>query len=138
MSDRVRGKAAPEDSRKWKCNWINCLHGCGLAGNGRCSADGEWDNMSCGKFTKIPKHLYDKPQPEPMPLIKPPSGSPENGFSFEDGLEAHDQQVRKDFAEECIKTMPNVDFTKEEHIRAGLLQYETCVAHLREMAEGGR
>jgi len=67
----VRGKVAPEDSSQWKCNWINCLHGCGLSGNGRCSADGEWNNMSCGKFTKIPKHLYDKPSPEPsMPLIE--------------------------------------------------------------------
>jgi len=138
MSDRVKGKVAPENSLDWKCDWMDCLHGCGLAGNGRCSADGEWNNMSCGKFTKIPKHLYDKPQPEPMPLKVGDVIQPRSFVFPEKALAKHDQQVRKDFAEECIKTMPNVDFTKEEHIRAGLLQYETCVAHLREMAEGGR
>ena len=152
----VRGKVAPEDSSQWKCNWINCLHGCGLSGNGRCSADGEWNNMSCGKFTKIPKHLYDKPSPEPsMPLRR----------QFEDALhsygccpyddllnrleaivEAHDQQVRKAFAEECIKTMKDAtDTFSSEHqpeLWSGFdvgasEQMEVCIAHLRAMAEGG-
>lgn len=54
---KVKGKVAPEDSSLWKCNWLNCLHGCGLAGNGSCSAGGEWNNPKCPQFTKIPKHL---------------------------------------------------------------------------------
>jgi hypothetical protein len=48
----VRGKVAPEDSSLWKCNWLNCLHGCGLAGNGSCSADGEWNNPKCPQFRR--------------------------------------------------------------------------------------
>lgn len=43
-------KVAPEDSSKWKCNWIACVGGCGLSGNGRCSENGEWDNPNCPKF----------------------------------------------------------------------------------------
>jgi len=94
---------------------------------------------------------YWKPQPEPMPLIEleedvclvladPRGWCKEEATrrimqSIKEWLPSHDQQVRKDFAEECIKTMPTVDFTKEEHIRAGLLQYETCIAHLRAMVE---
>ena len=53
----VRGKIAPEDSRKWKCNWLDCVSGCGLAGSGRCEARGEWNNPNCPQFSKIPEHM---------------------------------------------------------------------------------
>ena len=62
-------KCAPEDSSLWKCNWIECLGGCGLAGNGMCSDRGEWDNPNCPKFNKVPAHMYDKPEP-----VKPDEG----------------------------------------------------------------
>jgi len=76
---------------------------------------------------KFPDARCPCTQPEPsMPLIAPPSGSPENSFSFEDGLKAHDQQVRKAFAEEIIQSMSKTG--DHPHI----------AAHLREMAEGGR
>lgn len=45
-------KIAPEDSRFWKCEWMNCDNGLGLAGNGMCSARGEWENKECPKFKK--------------------------------------------------------------------------------------
>ena len=41
---------APEDSRKWKCNWIDCGGGMGLAGHGYCSFRGEWNNKKCPCF----------------------------------------------------------------------------------------
>ena len=118
MSDRVKGKVAPENSLDWKCDWMDCLHGCGLAGNGRCSADGEWNNMSCGKFTKIPKHLYDKPQPEPMPLKVGDVIQPRSFVFPEKALAKHDQQVRKDFAEECIKILSEETSKIRVRIRA--------------------
>jgi hypothetical protein len=43
-------KVAPEDSSKWKCNWIKCAHGMGLAGNGCCSARGDWNKKYCKSF----------------------------------------------------------------------------------------
>jgi len=46
----------------------------------------------------------------------------------------HDQQVRKAFAEECIKTFPTICCGCEGEER----QRETTIAHLRAMAEGGR
>jgi hypothetical protein len=53
MKNRIKKyKIAPEDSSQWKCNWINCTHGLGLAGNGTCSARGEWFNSKCTKFEK--------------------------------------------------------------------------------------
>ena len=53
----VRGKIATVDSQNWKCNWIECLDGCGLAGNGCCSAHGKWNNPNCPKFNKVPEHM---------------------------------------------------------------------------------
>ena len=44
---------APLDSSQWKCNWLKCAHGCGLAGHGICSARGEWWNKDCPKFETI-------------------------------------------------------------------------------------
>ncbi len=41
---------APEDSSQWKCKWITCENGCGLTGNGCCSARGDWDNPDCSKY----------------------------------------------------------------------------------------
>jgi hypothetical protein len=61
MSKEARGKIAPDDSTLWKCNWLNCVHGCGLAGSGICSRDGEWDNPKCKQFCKRPKHLIEPP-----------------------------------------------------------------------------
>jgi hypothetical protein len=43
---------APDDSTKWKCNWIECISGCGLSVYGWCSVRGEWDNSKCPKFEK--------------------------------------------------------------------------------------
>ena len=43
-------KTAPEDSREWKCNWLSCAHGMGLAGSGKCSACGDWDKEDCEDF----------------------------------------------------------------------------------------
>ena len=57
MSKEVKGKIAPEDSKLWKCNWMDCSGGCGLAGNGRCPFNGEWDNPKCPQFCKIPNHM---------------------------------------------------------------------------------
>jgi hypothetical protein len=64
MSEKTIGKCAPEDSNYWKCNWIECLGGCGLSGNGRCPDNGEWDNPNCPKFNKVPVYMYDKPSKE--------------------------------------------------------------------------
>ena len=61
MTKETCGKIAPEDSRFWKCNWIECLGGAGLSGNGMCGDRGEWDNPHCPKFNKVPKFMYDKP-----------------------------------------------------------------------------
>lgn len=33
-----------------KCNWRVCAGGGGLAGYGRCSLSGEWDNPECPDF----------------------------------------------------------------------------------------
>jgi hypothetical protein len=43
-------KCAPLDSSKWKCNWIECAGGMGLAGNGCCSFYGTWDKKNCKYF----------------------------------------------------------------------------------------
>ncbi len=44
--------SAPMNSQRWKCDWINCTHGMGLAGMGVCSAHprGEWWNSKCLQF----------------------------------------------------------------------------------------
>jgi hypothetical protein len=52
MSKKVRGNIAPEDSSLWKCDWLNCRGGCGLAGNGYCFLNGEWGNPECPKFSR--------------------------------------------------------------------------------------
>ena len=46
----VRGKIAPEDSSKWKCKWLTCENGGGLAGHGYCPSRGEWNNSDCPNF----------------------------------------------------------------------------------------
>ena len=43
-------KCAPEDSSLWKCNWLKCAGGMGLAGNGYCSFRGQWENKDCPQF----------------------------------------------------------------------------------------
>ena len=50
MSQEVRGKIAPEDSSLWKCNWLDCESGGGLAGHGVCPSMGEWDNPECAYY----------------------------------------------------------------------------------------
>ena len=42
--------SAPMNSERWKCKWLTCAHGMGLAGMGRCSTRGEWWNKKCPKF----------------------------------------------------------------------------------------
>ena len=54
-------KAAPENSLDWKCDWMDCTGGSGLAGNGRCPFNGEWDNPKCPQFNRVPQHMRDKP-----------------------------------------------------------------------------
>jgi len=46
---KIKG-LAPEDSSKWKCDWLSCDHGLGLAGRGLCSTDGTWGIKNCKKF----------------------------------------------------------------------------------------
>ena len=47
------------------------------------------------------------------------------------------QQVRKDFAEECIKTMPRVYNPSVGGVKPDVKrQRDVCIAHLRAMAEG--
>lgn len=43
-------KIAPEDSSLWKCPWLKCAGGMGLAGNGMCSFRGNWRNEKCPDF----------------------------------------------------------------------------------------
>ena len=43
-------KIAPEDSSYWKCKWLQCAGGMGLAGAGICSFRGDWSDPSCPKF----------------------------------------------------------------------------------------
>ena len=35
------------------CEWVNCAHGMGLAGRGRCSARGTWWRKNCKSFEKM-------------------------------------------------------------------------------------
>jgi hypothetical protein len=35
---------------KPKCRWLDCVAGGGLAGNGVCFLNGQWDNPSCAEF----------------------------------------------------------------------------------------
>ena len=49
---KIKGYA-PEDSTKWKCDWLNCDWGLGLAGRGICSANGTWGYKNCKKFEDV-------------------------------------------------------------------------------------
>lgn len=62
--------SAPMNSKRWKCNWADCAHGMGLAGNGCCSGQGWWWDASCPGFithedlehqhyTEWRKEIYD-------------------------------------------------------------------------------
>jgi hypothetical protein len=46
-------KSAPEDSRLWKCNWLGCINGVGLAGNGWCCSRGNWADKNCIYFESV-------------------------------------------------------------------------------------
>jgi len=50
-------KPAPDDSTKWKCDWLDCFHGMGLAGRGVCP--GEWWNEKCPHYV-LEKDQLDK------------------------------------------------------------------------------
>ena len=43
-------RIAPLDSREWKCNWLECAGGLGLAGCGICTFRGDWADENCEKF----------------------------------------------------------------------------------------
>ena len=45
--------SAPDNSARWKCNWLECASGMGLAGMGLCASTGEWWNKDCPKFQTI-------------------------------------------------------------------------------------
>ena len=107
-----------------------------------------------------------KPQPEPMPLIEESllrqfliatliyhgvtisTDRMINALieAITNWLPAHDQQVRKDFAEECIKGMhilrnPYNPRIGNDHVRFDntcAKQLKACLAHLRAMAGGER
>ena len=49
---RLRGPA-PMNSERWKCRWLGCINGMGLAGRGICSARGEWWNKDCLDYETI-------------------------------------------------------------------------------------
>lgn len=51
-------KRAPEDSTHWRCNWLKCAGGMGVAGNGMCSFRGDWSNPDCPDF--ITNEAYDR------------------------------------------------------------------------------
>jgi len=51
-------KIAPEDSTQWKCNWLHCAGGMGLAGHGMCSFRGDWSKKDCPKY--ISNDDYEK------------------------------------------------------------------------------
>lgn len=48
---KSRPPIATLDSRYWKCNWLNCFAGMGLAGSGVCFLEGKWwlENCPCFK-----------------------------------------------------------------------------------------
>jgi hypothetical protein len=46
----ARGKIAPEDSSEWKCKWLDCESGGGIAGHGFCPSRGEWNNPNCPDY----------------------------------------------------------------------------------------
>ena len=50
MSKKKPVGVAPEDSSKWKCNWLGCEGGMGLAGMGCCSFQGDWRKKNCKRF----------------------------------------------------------------------------------------
>lgn len=43
-------RQAPEDSREWKCSWLRCAGGEGLAGSGWCPFKGDWNKKDCKFF----------------------------------------------------------------------------------------
>lgn len=45
-------KLAPDDSSQWKCNWLDCGGGVGLAGHGWCSFAGDWSDPNCPEFLR--------------------------------------------------------------------------------------
>ena len=104
-----------------ECDFDNCI---------------EWTN--CGFCV-----TYVESSPEPsMPLIPEIDLSLNYTCFNEKALEAHDQQVRKDFAEECIKGMhilrnPYNPRIGNDHVRFDntcAKQLKADIAHLRAMA----
>jgi hypothetical protein len=99
------------------------------------------------------KH-WQAPQPEPMPLIENIyQATLITGFAFTEGCKQQRdadmawhlekvQQVRKDFAEEYIKTMRKVGHKNGAipntvpYAEGAEKQFEVCIAHLRAMAGG--
>ncbi len=47
---RLLKSPAPMNSERWRCSWLDCAHGMGLAGMGRCAARGEWWNPDCREY----------------------------------------------------------------------------------------
>ncbi len=47
---RLLKSPAPTNSARWRCSWLDCAHGMGLAGMGRCAARGEWWNPDCPEY----------------------------------------------------------------------------------------
>jgi hypothetical protein len=102
----------------------------------------------------LAKELGIAPQPEPMPLIENIyQATLITGFAFTEGCKQQRdadmawhlekvQQVRKDFAEEYIKTMRKVGHKNGAipntvpYAEGAEKQFEVCIAHLRAMAGG--
>lgn len=46
------GYVPPDKTCLMKCNWLECVAGCGIAGSGVCFLKGEWWKKKCPKFKK--------------------------------------------------------------------------------------
>ncbi len=47
---RLLKSQAPMNSARWRCDWLSCISGDGLAGRGICSARGEWWRVDCPEY----------------------------------------------------------------------------------------
>ena len=49
---RIRGYVPPGKEYLMKCNWLDCIAGCGIAGHGGCFLKGQWWKKNCKQFKK--------------------------------------------------------------------------------------
>jgi hypothetical protein len=46
------GYVPPDKEHLMRCNWLECMAGCGIAGSGVCFLKGEWWKKKCSQFKK--------------------------------------------------------------------------------------